>query len=57
MAPQSEYESNRKDIRGAIVLGLDVEERDPMMKDMIVTFTEPQVDWIAAWLASEGFHR
>lgn len=47
--------SAKEEIWHALVLGIDVESEDPNMKDIVGNITLAQVEWIAAWLASEGF--
>lgn len=50
-----EFSENRKDIHTALEVGLAAELDDPSVQDTIRAITPAQIDWIASWLAGEGF--
>ena len=47
----------RDDIRWSLSTGIDVESDDPNLRDLVQGISQEQVEWIAAWLAGEGFRR
>lgn len=48
------YDWDKRSIKNALILGMDAERGNAEMFH-VTNLSEAQVDWIASWLASEGF--
>jgi hypothetical protein len=44
-------------ILSSLTVGVDVEMDDPDLRPIVEPLTRRQLEWIAAWLAGEGFHK
>lgn len=51
----SDYERAAADLAGAIRLGYEAEQDDPNFHFDVPS--EDEIQWLGAWLASEGFSR
>lgn len=47
----------RRDLESSLRLGIDVESDDPSLAPIVLGLSAEQVEWIASWLAGEGFSR
>jgi hypothetical protein len=53
----SDYDRNKAALESSLTLGVVAETDNPDLRDVVTTLTDDQVEWVAAWLAGEGFHR
>lgn len=51
------YTENKAAIGQALAMGVSAEEDNPDVGPIVRSLTEPQLDWIASWLAGEGIGR
>lgn len=49
------YGESQKQISRTLRIGRDAERDDPRLAPLVNSLTDEHIDWIASWLASEGF--